>query len=81
VPAPVRWWLWTALALAELGLLTTSNRRLRYDTAHLVERVGLFVMIVLGESVVQLIQAGADHPTPPAWGQLREAERAQSLDG
>jgi low temperature requirement protein LtrA len=67
VPAPVRWWLWAALAVAELGLLARSNRRLRYNTAHLVERVGLFVMIVLGESVVQLIQAVAEHPTPLAW--------------
>ncbi|WP_426404903.1 low temperature requirement protein A [Streptomyces sp. R-07] len=63
VPAPWRYGVWAALLLAEMVLLLTARGRGipgRVHTGHLVERVGLFVIIVLGESVLALITA-TDH--------------------
>ncbi|MFI8521078.1 low temperature requirement protein A [Streptomyces sp. NPDC085481] len=58
VPAPWRYPVWAALLLAEMVLLLASRGQGvpgRLHTGHLVERVGLFVIIVLGESVLGLI--------------------------
>ncbi|WP_017241920.1 low temperature requirement protein A [Streptomyces sp. SS] len=63
VPAPWRYGMWAALLLAEMVLLLTARGRGipgRVHTGHLVERVGLFVIIVLGESVLALITS-TDH--------------------
>ncbi|MFI8966363.1 low temperature requirement protein A [Streptomyces sp. NPDC053493] len=63
VPAPWRYGAWAALLLAEMVLLLTSRGRGipgRVHTGHLVERVGLFVIIVLGESVLALVTS-TDH--------------------
>ncbi|MFF0557810.1 low temperature requirement protein A [Streptomyces sp. NPDC004266] len=63
VPAPWRYGMWAALLLAETVLLLTARGRGlpgRVHTGHLVERVGLFVIIVLGESVLALITS-TDH--------------------
>ncbi|MGG8406723.1 low temperature requirement protein A [Streptomyces sp. 12297] len=63
VPSPWRYAMWAVLLLAEMVLLLTargSGAPGRLDTGHLVERVGLFVIIVLGESVIALVTS-ADH--------------------
>ncbi|MEV5974869.1 low temperature requirement protein A [Streptomyces sp. NPDC051921] len=63
VPAPWRYAVWAVLLLAEMVLLLTARGRGipgRVHTGHLVERVGLFVIIVLGESVLALVTA-TDH--------------------
>ncbi|MGW0365878.1 low temperature requirement protein A [Streptomyces sp. NPDC002990] len=58
VPLPWRFVMWAVLLVAELGVLLTAGggglpRKLH--VGHLVERVGLFVIIVLGESIVALL--------------------------
>ncbi|MGW6708737.1 low temperature requirement protein A [Streptomyces sp. NPDC054956] len=63
VPAPWRYVMWAVLIAGEMILLLTSRGSgvpHRLDTSHLVERVGLFVIIVLGESVIALVTS-ADH--------------------
>ncbi|MFD3542254.1 low temperature requirement protein A [Streptomyces sp. NPDC058662] len=58
VPGPWRYTLWAVLIAAEMILLLSARGRGvpgRIDTGHLVERVGLFVIIVLGESVLGLV--------------------------
>ncbi|MFI6106628.1 low temperature requirement protein A [Streptomyces sp. NPDC051310] len=63
VPGRWRYVMWAALVAAELVLLLTARGRAmprRLHTGHLVERVGLFVIIVLGESVVALVTT-TDH--------------------
>ncbi|WP_051794464.1 low temperature requirement protein A [Streptomyces sp. NRRL S-87] len=69
VPAPWRYPVWAALLAAEMLLLLTARGRgvpARVHTGHLVERVGLFVIIVLGESVLGLITATDDTWTASA---------------
>ncbi|MCB5165372.1 low temperature requirement protein A [Streptomyces bambusae] len=63
VPSPGRYVMWAVLIAAEMVLLLTARgtgmpRDLH--TGHFIERVGLFVIIVLGESVITLVSA-ADH--------------------
>ncbi|MFI8104504.1 low temperature requirement protein A [Streptomyces sp. NPDC086023] len=70
VPAPWIYAVWAALLLAEMVLLLTARGvgiPGQVHTGHLVERVGLFVIIVLGESVLALITA-ADHTWTAAAG-------------
>lgn len=68
VPAPWRFVLWALALLLEVGLVLVSGGNLlltRFDITHLVARVGLFVIIVLGESVISLVTA-VDHAWSPA---------------
>lgn len=54
-PLPARGWIWLAAALIELTTPTFLHRRLddlHFDSAHLPERFGLFVIIALGEVLV-----------------------------
>ncbi|MBT2459526.1 low temperature requirement protein A [Streptomyces sp. ISL-86] len=63
VPSPWLYVVWAVLIVAEMALLLSARGRGipgRLDTGHLVERVGLFVIIVLGESVIALVTS-ADH--------------------
>ncbi|MGW7460873.1 low temperature requirement protein A [Streptomyces sp. NPDC054797] len=63
VPTPWRYPVWAALLAAEMVLLLSARGRGipgRLHTGHLVERVGLFVIIVLGESVIALVTS-TDH--------------------
>ncbi|MFB6616480.1 low temperature requirement protein A [Streptomyces sp. NPDC085524] len=58
VPAPWQYAVWAVLIAAEMVLLLSARGRGvpgRLDTGHIVERVGLFVIIVLGESVIGLV--------------------------
>lgn len=57
VPGDIRPWVWGAMALGEFAYIASDFPSIRFSISHLVERVGLFVMIVLGESLVELIQA------------------------
>jgi low temperature requirement protein LtrA len=63
VPGSWRYVMWALLIVAELVLLLTARGRglpRRLHTGLLVERVGLFVIIVLGESVLALVTS-TDH--------------------
>ncbi|MFA7762767.1 low temperature requirement protein A [Streptomyces sp. NPDC048723] len=69
VPSPWQYATWAVLIAAEMVLLLTARGRGvpgRLDTGHLVERVGLFVIIVLGESVLGLVTSMDDAWTAPA---------------
>ena len=57
-PAPVRYWLWGAGLLIELGTPLAARGRQHVapvDTSHVPERVGLFTIIVLGETVLAVV--------------------------
>jgi low temperature requirement protein LtrA len=58
VPAPLRYWLWGAGILVDLLTPVTAGRihkDVPTDTTHLPERFGLFIIIVLGESIVNVV--------------------------
>lgn len=58
VPTPWQYVVWAVLIAAEMALMLSARGRGvpgRLDTGHFVERVGLFVIIVLGESVIALV--------------------------
>lgn len=63
--------LWTVAALIELAsplLLRGRLSRMRFETAHLPERFGLFLIIALGETVVAVgSQAAGIHLDGPAY--------------
>ncbi|WP_441246519.1 low temperature requirement protein A [Kitasatospora sp. McL0602] len=68
VPSPARFVLWGLAIALEIVLLAirTGLTRGFYDeliVEHLVERIGLFVVIVLGESVFTIVVTLADHFT------------------
>ncbi|WP_033825047.1 low temperature requirement protein A [Kitasatospora sp. MBT63] len=68
VPGPGRFVLWGAAIALEVVLLAvrtglTEDFYGRLSTEHLVERIGLFVVIVLGESVFTVVATLADHFT------------------
>ncbi|MFI6844452.1 low temperature requirement protein A [Kitasatospora sp. NBC_00085] len=71
VPNPGRFVLWIAAVVLEVTLLViragiTTEFYARLSTEHLVERIGLFVVIVLGESVFTVVVTLADHFTGPS---------------
>jgi low temperature requirement protein LtrA len=59
VPAPERFWLWAVAFAIDLGtpwLAVPHSVKVPPDAAHLPERFGLFTLILLGESVVVVMQ-------------------------
>ncbi len=59
VPSPARLWIWTAAFAIDLGtpwLAVSHSVKVPPDAAHLPERFGLFTLILLGESVVAVMQ-------------------------
>jgi len=57
-PAPVRFWLWAAALLIDLGtpwLAVRHTHKCPRDAEHLPERFGLFTIILLGESVAAVM--------------------------
>lgn len=59
VPAPGRYWLWALAFAIDLGtpwLAVRHSAAAPIDAAHLPERFGLFTLILLGESVVAVMQ-------------------------
>jgi low temperature requirement protein LtrA len=75
VEPPYRYWLW-ALALAiDLGTPLASGRRIRLvpiHASHIPERVGLFTIIVFGESVLAVVVG----TTTVSWGPESAASAA-----
>lgn len=63
VPEPTRYVLWAIAMTLELGIPIVGSRILAgtpTHPSHLVERFGLFTMIVLGESIVSITSAAAN---------------------
>jgi low temperature requirement protein LtrA len=59
VPVPERFWLWGIAFAIDLGtpwLAVPHSVKVPTDAAHLPERFGLFTLILLGESVVAVMQ-------------------------
>jgi low temperature requirement protein LtrA len=58
VPAPERFWIWIVAFAIDFGtpwLAIPHSVRIPPDAAHLPERFGLFMLILLGESVVAVM--------------------------
>ncbi|UFS60585.1 low temperature requirement protein A [Subtercola endophyticus] len=70
VPEPVNFVLWGIAILIEVLLLRVGSnsvfRTLRVDVAHASERLGLFMIILMGESVLSLVAALSESFTPAA---------------
>jgi low temperature requirement protein LtrA len=59
VPAPERFWIWAVALAIDLGtpwLAIPHSVHVPPDAAHLPERFGLFTLILLGESIVAVMQ-------------------------
>ncbi|NQX28810.1 low temperature requirement protein A [Microbacteriaceae bacterium VKM Ac-2854] len=72
LPAPENFVLWAVAILIEVVSITTSREGWRnlvasgFIVEHLAERLGLFVVIVLGESVLTIVAEVADDWEPAA---------------
>ncbi|MEZ4435288.1 MAG: low temperature requirement protein A [bacterium] len=71
VPWPWIFLVWAAAALVDFAVPLNRRARaesLRYppDVLHMSERYGLLTLIVLGESFVKVLSAGAEHSLSPA---------------
>jgi low temperature requirement protein LtrA len=63
VPEPARYVLWGVALVIELSAPWVGHRQIArapIHASHLVERFGLFTLIVLGESVISVAQGAAD---------------------
>jgi low temperature requirement protein LtrA len=63
VPEPARYALWGVALVIELSAPWVGRRQIAkapIHASHLVERFGLFTLIVLGESVISVAQAAAE---------------------
>jgi low temperature requirement protein LtrA len=63
VPEPARYVLWAVALTVELSAPWVGRRQIAkapIHATHLVERFGLFTLIVLGESVISVAQGAAD---------------------
>jgi low temperature requirement protein LtrA len=67
VPDTARLWVWGVLVVVEAVIVLRGLTHANFVPAHLIERVGLFTMIVLGESVVELILALTIGQSMVAW--------------
>jgi low temperature requirement protein LtrA len=59
LPTPARLWIWATAFAIDLGtpwLAVPHSLKVPPDAAHLPERFGLFTLILLGESVVAIMQ-------------------------
>lgn len=69
VPAPWRYGVWALAVIAEVFLLAW-RRGFSFDVyeriaiPHLLERIGLFIVIVIGEAVYLVVTGLAEHPSP-----------------
>ena len=58
VPAPSRYWVWAVALAIDLGTPLAVRRRIEVvpiHASHIPERVGLFTIIVLGETVLAVV--------------------------
>jgi low temperature requirement protein LtrA len=65
VPPPARYAMWAVGTAASVLVPLTSREEhalARFDTDHLTERFGLFIIIVLGESVVGVVRGAVALP-------------------
>ncbi len=67
VPDAARPWVWLGLVVAELIYSASGFGQAPFAIGHLLDRVGLFVMIVLGESILELVLAVRPDQSPLAW--------------
>jgi len=67
LPSDIRMWGWLLLVIGEVVFTASGFSSAGLTVAHLLERVGLFIMIVLGESVVELILAVHPDQSALAW--------------
>lgn len=68
-PMPYRVWIWLLAAVIEIGSTVVRPRRfahMRWEPAHLPERFGLFVIIVLGETIATIGSQAASRTMSPA---------------
>jgi low temperature requirement protein LtrA len=68
-PMPYRVWIWLLAACVEIGSTVVRPRRfshMRWEPAHLPERFGLFIIIVLGETIATIGSQAAARPMSPA---------------
>lgn len=61
VSAPLRFWLWGIAIFSEFFIVLLRSTRMKYAVmpltrSHIVERFGLFTIIVLGESVAGIVK-------------------------
>ncbi len=67
VPTPFNFTLWAAAILIEVALLRVGrlsrSRSFLVDSAHASERLGLFMIILMGESVLSLVTSLSEHWT------------------
>ena len=67
-PMPGRLWIWALAAVIEIGSTVLRPRRfshMHWEPAHLPERFGLFIIIVLGETIAAIgAQAASRTMTP-----------------
>ncbi len=71
VPMPARFWIWGVALVLEFAVILHRSTRRRYaplpiSESHLPERFGLFLIIVLGESVAGVVSGLAEHELTPA---------------
>jgi low temperature requirement protein LtrA len=65
VAPPLRYYIWAAVMLIELGTPFINSRITRlipFDLSHIPERFGLFTIIVLGEAVIATANGAAGVP-------------------
>jgi len=63
VGGPARYWLWAAGTAIEIGTPLVSRRVIQaapIHASHIPERMGLFIIIVLGESVLAVVVGVSD---------------------
>jgi low temperature requirement protein LtrA/signal transduction histidine kinase len=64
VPAPARFFIWMVALSIEIGMAVTAGEAVHVELApnesHLPERVGLFTIIVLGESVLAVVDGASE---------------------
>lgn len=65
VPMPWRFWLWGAAVIFEFAVVFHRSTRMKYAVlplteSHVVERWGLFTIIVLGESVAAIVNGASE---------------------
>jgi len=65
VPMPWRFWFWGAAVIFEFALVFHRSTRMKYAVlplteSHVVERWGLFTIIVLGESVAAIVNGASE---------------------
>jgi hypothetical protein len=77
-PAPARFWIWALAFAIDLGtpwLAVPHSIKVPPDAAHLPERFGLFTLILLGESVVAVMQGMESQENWPPDGRIAHLRR------